>query len=510
MSLKLNNVKNLVELIESEFSTEMNYYATPDVAVTAHAVGDVDSANWTQILFERKIISSLPPSSKGDRFIELERSLTSLYCFSLQGIEPDEAYDAFIDAQRNNPDVLTKDSFKRLYNQINSIINNKDKSDILKRLIIYSDLGKSPQFRRVVKELSDKEIIKIDTSLDPDDLMTEILFKLNDHQLTTVLPSFLQLSPHAKETLRKIYPIMQACFGHIYFLERGELTFQTISQALGKIPTEERGEALDLVYLSQLYDGFGAQGQRQISGSLTCTENFYLGYLFIYESLLKLIQQLNATENASSAANDAFQNYLHDRAQLLGFKPPLSSEQQFLTRMGCMLRGFTPEFGKILIDEYGKLPNAQKKLLITQLNFSDQGLEGWTKAHYIATVPQNVSRSLFENNNVHDAIAQAIKSTVCFSMLTEEMRNRYASFVTDRSRVISFGEIAFLSSKSPELFDPNIFNPTEYMFNPNNNKIMKIDDKKDLIYKNAATLCHFKPADESTKLENRKSTHFHF
>ncbi|HLB41829.1 MAG TPA: hypothetical protein VJN02_03060 [Gammaproteobacteria bacterium] len=479
MPLNFTNSEKFIELIESEFSREIKYYATSDVAVTAHAVGGPDAENWTQELFERKIITSLPLKEKGDRFIEVERTLTALYCSYLQKLNLDEAYNAFIEAQKNNSEIhqaeiLRKGTFNVFYQKINHIINDKDKADILMRLIIYSDLGKSPQFKRTVKQLAEQETIVIDLSLDPDDLISEMFIKFDDKQLESILPSFSHISQKAKNTLRAVYPIMQACFGHIYFLERGEKTFQIIANALSKLPTEERIEALNLVYLAQFYDGVGAQGQRKIRGSLTCTENFYQGYHFIYEALMTLNLKLNETSNVSDAATFAFNDYLNKRAKLLGFESPLSPEKQFLTRMGCTLRGFTAEFGQILLEEFQKLESGQKQLLITQLSFDSQGLEGWTKAHYIATTPQNVSRALFANNCTHDAIVQALKAEVCFAMLIEKMTKEFPSLVTEKARVISFGEVAFLAGKSPKDFEPDTFDPKDYTLDLKTSKIVTL------------------------------------
>src|SRR3990167_6415153 len=178
MPLNFTNSEKFIELIESEFSREIQYYATSDVSVTAQAVGGPDAENWTQELFERKIITSLPSKEKGDRFIEVERTLEALYCFYLQKLNLDEAYNAFVEAQKNNPEInqteiLRKETFNVLYQNINHIVDDKDKTDILMRLIIYSDLGKSPQFKHTVKQLAEKETIVIDLSLDPDDLIAE-------------------------------------------------------------------------------------------------------------------------------------------------------------------------------------------------------------------------------------------------------------------------------------------------------------------------------------------------
>ena len=169
----------------------------------------------------------------GDRFVEIERTLTALYCFFLQNLDVNEAYKAFTSAQRNNREIkeneiINEENFNRIYEKTKLIIDEASKKNVLMYLIIYSDIGKSPRIKELLKALSMQTSINIDLSLDPDDLMMEILNKLDDDQINKVLPSFIHLSPTEKNMLREIYPIMSACLGHLYFLERGEKTLQLI------------------------------------------------------------------------------------------------------------------------------------------------------------------------------------------------------------------------------------------------------------------------------------------
>ncbi len=509
--------QDLIALIKNEFIVEIGYYAAPDVAVTAHSVGSSDEENWTQALFEEKVIPSLPPQQKGDRFVEVERTMTAIYTYILQSLPVDEAYEAFVAVQKNNAEikadeVLKFESFKKIYDKVNSILTNKDKTDVLKRLIIYSDLGKSPQFKRVVKQLAERECIQLDFSKDPDDLITEMLTKLNDQQLGEILPSFKTLSSEAIKLLKTIYPIMKACFGHIYFLERGAFTYEIIAEGLISLPEELRKDAFDLVYLAQLYDGFGAQGQRKIQGSVTCTEYFALGYGLMYESLQVLIAKLGETKKIAESAALSLNDYVNKRAALLGFNTSITAEELFITRMACMIRGFTHEFGAILHEEFHKLSKPHQQLLIKQLCFDNQGLEQWTKTHYIATTPQNVSRELFANGQVREAIAKALSGMTCFAMILDEIATQYPQEISDKSRVISFGEIAFLSTKTPGLFDPNNFDPKSFIFDAKLNKIIEKPKgelqpwQQGLSYK--GMVCHFQPASsvmQQVNIEDKSS-----
>lgn len=481
MPLNEKSQEQLINTVSLEFPTEIHYYTHPKVQTTAHAVGDPDKANWTKELYENKIIKTLP--NTGDRFVEIERTLTALYCYFLMGVSFEESYKAFSACQKDNPEIksseiISEEQFKKVYIKTNSILNKDiDKQSVLKYLIIYSDIGKSPGFRELVSELCNKSGIEIDTSLDSDDLIVEILKKFSDEQISEILPSFSKLSTSAKEMLRTIYPIMQACFGHLYFLERGHKTLDVIASALQKIPAEKRNDALDIVYLAQFFDGMGAQGQRKIAGSLTCTNSFAEGYHLMHLTLKELQASLAKTNNIDIASQSAFKYYLGERAKWLGFDECKSPEQQFLTRLGCTLRGFIPEVGKILLEEFKELKLTHQKLLIEQLDFSQQGLEGWTKVNYIATIAQNASRELFSKDKIREAIRAALQAEVCFAMLIKEMSDKYPQIVHDEKRSISFGEIAFLATKNPELFNPEKFIASDYILDPIINKIIKAPQK---------------------------------
>lgn len=505
--MRPSTIEQVIQLIESTFRVEIAYYAHPNVAITAAATSTATSENWTQKLFERRAISSLPPVEKGDRFIEVERTLTSLYCFLLQQLNADDAYHAFTAAQIDRPGKLTRETFQALYYTVDRIVaRHTEKSDILMRLIIYSDLGKSGQFKDAAIALVKRDSVRIDlsASLDPDEFIYKLLQKLNDEQLAEILPNFASLSPVAKQILKEFYPIMRACLGHLYFLERGSRTLEIIANALHKIPEEKRRDAIDLVFLAQQYDGFGAQGQCNIAGSLTCNENFYMGFhALMHETLLRLERELstwrviqfhveyNAATLEKMGAQVAFDYYTQKRAQWLGLidassEETLTPELQFLTRMGSTLRGFTPEFGTILTEEFERLSATQKQLLIAQFSFDPNGMESWTDTHYVTTPIHNASRELFDAGNERQAIAKALQASICFAMLVDYLKNYSCTtkyVATNRTRVISFREFAFLVTKHSELSDPSRFHPAEFFINQKNSieRVPKIKREPELL-----------------------------
>lgn len=478
MSINFETRQLLINIIRLNLKTEIEYYTHPKVQTTAHAVGVADKNSWTQDFIESKIIKSSP--LKGDRFVEFERTLTALYSFLIMHLDFKEAYKAFTAAQRNNSEIkeneiLSEASFKKIFDRTQSIINkDKDSSSVLIYLIVYSDLGKSPRLKELLVKLMEKTKINIDLSLDPDDLITEILTKLSDEQIAEILPSFKKLSPNAKKMLKEIYPLMKPCYGHIHFGERLQETEETTGEELAKIDAERRDHSLNLAYLAQFFDGAGAQGQRNIAGSVTCTEDFAKGYGLMYDALQKLKASIDTGKSIKEAATISSNYYRNQRASWLGFDDPSSPKQQLLTRLGCMIRGFSPEFGKILKEEFEKLKPAYQKLLLDELGSNDKGLETWTKLHYVATTPQNLSRKSFAENKIREGISKSLQGLVCFSMMVKKIETEFPNYVTDKKRVISFGEFAFHATNNPESFNPDKFVVSDYTFDPKLNKIVKM------------------------------------
>lgn len=472
----------LIAEMSETFNSEATFYTVEGVATTPHAVGKRESKeNWTTILSSKKIIQ-MPKLA--NLYTELERTMVALYCYLLFNLDVKEAYHDFIAAQKDNleiskNDILSFESFSEIFAMLKKVLNgDKDKQDILKFLIVYSDLGKSPAVKKAALRIADSKDLKLDPTLDYDGLMATILKKFNDDEIASILPSFKLLSLKAKALLKNIYPIMQACFGHLYFLERGKKTLQIIAEALQDLPSEQQKLALDLVFFAQFFDAAGAQGQRKMLGSVTATESFCTAYQLIYESFIILQRELNKTKNLDHSCQTAFDFYLEKRAALLGFKEtPLSAKDEFLTRLCCTLRGVHVSMGEIAAQEFKELTAKDQKLLLEQLSFSENGFESWSvRANYAATIMLNLSREAATSGNTRKAVQQALKAAICFAMLVRKTTEEYPNLVKgpESLSAISFGEIASLATTNPGLFNNPSLLVSQYSFDPKQNKIIKV------------------------------------
>lgn len=72
--------RQFLEKVIAKFGKELAYYTHPDVQTTAHQVGTPFKDSWTELLCEAKVIKR---SESSERYTELERTLSSLYCFEL-------------------------------------------------------------------------------------------------------------------------------------------------------------------------------------------------------------------------------------------------------------------------------------------------------------------------------------------------------------------------------------------------------------------------------------------
>lgn len=521
----------LLNLIQTTFKTEKDYYSHDKVAVTAHWTGKSNEENWTQKLLDIGILTTPPDPTKNgnpalettevyraiyrnhfnlygykkayqaliaaqkenphlkesdymnaDRFIELERTLTALYCYLLVLDGSEAAYDALITAQKENPqlhenDYLTLADFKLKHRRIASF--TPEKQEVLMHLIVSSDIAKSPRVKEILIEqglLLKYPDIKL--AQDTDGLMTDILRYLSDNEIIKILPSFQHLSDPAKILFKEIYPLMNACHGHIFFLERGKQPFEITATHLAKIPYANQKTAIQLVNEAQLFDAMGSQGQKNIFGSVIFTRNYATGYNLFHAELEELPGI--TSESQSSTIDMLFETYLQQRGDLLGFELPLSPTDRLLTRIGCSIRGFIPEFGELLTTTFDNLPAEHQTVLLTQLGFEEEGLEGWTKVNYIATLPQNLSLTSFDNGNLEQAITEAVNGSVCFALLLQEIAAENKEAIKDPNISISFGEVAWESTKYPERFNPATFNAKEYSLDLNFNKIVKKPKAKTL------------------------------
>ena len=460
--------QTVLNLVSSVFPSEILFYTHPDMRTTAHDAGAPEPLSFTAALHEEKMMTALPKT--GDRFTELERTLTSLYCILLLlDLPAADSYEYFLYAQKKLPAErqLTKDNYNSLHGLYADIVlNNAEDRLLLIYFIIYSDFGKSPMLKELLAPFKDK----VNLTLGPDDLIMNIFGELADDEIAQVLPSFSKLTAANQVRLKNFYSLMQPCFGHIFYFERGRFTFELTAFAVQNIWPEEREQALKLVFLAQLGDGLGAQGQAKITGSATCTNDFFRAYKLMYDSLLTMEQRLRE-KSALQAAQESFNANVRTRAQWLGLSTD-GLQNELLIRLGCMLR-CPDDSGTLLTLCFMQLPEPHRKILLQQLSFVESGVEGWPRLDYLASAPLNVSQDDMLAGRTEAGIAVGFKVAICLAMLLDHIRSTMGDKL-DLERCVSLGEVAFLATKFPDTFRPETFQPGGYYYEPSASKILKL------------------------------------
>ena len=450
------------------FSAELYFYTVDGVRNTAHVPpGSVDKPdNWTIYLLETlteltsregvsaeviRLAGSLLRNNK--HLIELGRTFSAIHCYRLC---QQEKYAAFVEAQNGLNDQLTLENFQLLHEGIQNIAPDEDSQSALAALIIFSDLGKSPETRKLAAQQG------INATLDTDDLMLAIL-QLPDENIGKIIPYYLSLSSEAKQLLKEAYPFMTICFGHIFFAEGNSKAFLDIQTILRKmtvagIPLLRRKQLLDLVFAAQFFDGAGAQGQKYMYGSRTCTNDFYRGYMLKYSMLQKL---------HTEPAEYVFAEYLMQRAQWMGLdKDQFASPEAFdvVLRLGCTLRLFDSETDKAsaqaLRVAFESLSAADQNLLIEELSFRpNRGLNQFAHApHYVATGAQNICRNEPGTLLRAEDMQNIFNYTVVLARLVQKLRTRYAAVIQDSVLPVNFGGVAFLANNPDNVANPHAVN----------------------------------------------------
>ncbi|MBV8801779.1 MAG: AAA family ATPase, partial [Gammaproteobacteria bacterium] len=114
----------------------------------------------------------------------------------------------------------------------------------------------------------------------------------------------------------------------------------------------------------------------------------------------------------------------------------------------------------------------------------------------------------FAKNTPRQAIQLALKAEICFAMLVKEMTEHFPEIVYDNKGAISFGEIAFLATKNPEIFNPNTFNASEYIIDPKINKIIKFPTNHDTFFTKefiSSFLQHYTPEEKNEIAKDLKN-----
>ncbi len=289
----------------------------------------------------------------GEKYIEFDRTLMTLHCLQLILDGSDKAYQKFTAAQPENV-RLSRENFRALHTQGKALLESgwgglseKEMVKALETALVLGDMGKSKRARELFAPYGA-------AAPDHDDFHGEAMRILRKDP--SLSPSFSRLPAAAKRLL--IETANLAHYGHITHLEGGLEMFASLK---GEAISDPVMLAFDLFV--HTCDVAGALGHVNNQSSIVYNERTYLAI----EATGKAIRTL-AQPNASE--EKAYHTYLNTRAEWLGLDPN-DRFDRVLTRIGAMLRLFTPEDGNVLKEAMNALDPETRNHIATQLDVQE-------------------------------------------------------------------------------------------------------------------------------------------
>jgi len=368
----------------------------------------------------------------GKKFIEFDRTIMTLHCLGLILDGSDQAYQEFTKAQPED-DKLSRKNFNKLHAQSVSILRSMPQMSRLEVIhameasLVLGDIGKSEKAREVFKPYGAK-------APDHDDFHEEVMQILQKHP--ELSPTFNRLSPAAKKLISQTANL--AHYGHIAHIEGGPSMFSKLKQSnLANVSPV----LLSFDFLVHICDVAGALGHVNNQSSLVYTESTHLAKQGVFESC-KVLANPHKTEM------DAYNAYMALRAGWLGLNVDDRTDRA-LTRMGAMLRLFTPEEGVVLKQAVLKLPPEVQTKIIEQLDIR-LGEELARTPTYMPAMLVNLANNPGLGSSKEERISQAVILGLPFiARVLETHKQHLASLEVDSTIPLNFNKAAGVAKTNP-------------------------------------------------------------
>lgn len=370
----------------------------------------------------------------GEKFIEFDRTIMTIHCLKLILEGSDKAYQEFTMSQPK--DVrLSKESFQKLHDQGIELLQSTwggltklQLAQAMETALVLGDIGKSEKAKEVFKSY------RI-TVPDHDDFYGEAMQVLSKQP--TLCPSFSKLSEPAKKLLIKTANL--AHYGHFTHLEGGPSILDKLQ--MSQIPFDD-SIALSFDLFVHTCDVAGALGHVNNTSSLVYTETTH-----------KAMQEMNycvrILADIGKTSFDAYRAYIAIRAVWLGLDAKNAGDR-VLTRIGAMLRLFTPEEGTILKQAIAQLSQEDRERIIAQLDI--QNIQLARTPTYMPAVLINLLGNSQLGNSKEERLLQAVKLGLPFiGKVLELHKENLSKQLANPEIPLNFNEIAGIVKTTPEL-----------------------------------------------------------
>lgn len=377
----------------------------------------------------------------GQKFIEFDRSLMSLYCLKLILDGSDKAYQEFTAAQPENV-KLTRESFEHLHQQGTSLLNSKYQNltpaqmqQAMETALVLGDMGKSERAREIFKASGAN-------APDHDDFYGEALEILKKRPYLS--RSFSRLPFAAKQLLGKVANL--AHFGHVTHLEGGPSMFSKLknSQVAVTDPT-----ALSFDLFVHTCDVAGALGHVNHTSSIVYTQQTHL-------AMQAMASSCHILSDPTKTETDAYNAYLSTRASWIGLNPS-DRDDRVLTRIAAMLRLFTPEEGAALKNAISQLSSQDRQRIVSQFDVA-LGEEIGRTPTYMPAVLVNLSNNKDLGATSLDRLSQAVIYGLPFiAQVLEQHQQQILDQQADPEIPLNFNQVAGIAKTEPQLLQRKAF-----------------------------------------------------
>lgn len=377
----------------------------------------------------------------GQKYIEFDRTIMTIYCLKLILDGSDRAYEIFT-ADQNVNVKLSRKSFAALHLQAKHILESGFKglskleiAQAIETALVLGDIGKSEKAREQFKPYGIG-------AFDHDDFHGEAMQVLQKHP--QICPSFVKLPTAAKKLL--IDTANLAHYGHITHLEGGREMFARLKKN-SQILRNPIMLSFDLFV--HTCDVTGALGHVNNKSSLVYTEHSHLAIQAMGSAVKVLLKP-------RSSEIDAYNAYLKIRASWLGLNFKDQSER-ILAKIGAMLRLFTVEEGTILKKAMLSLNYDISSKIFLALDIQEDLLNLRTPT-YMPAVLVNLLNNHELGVSRKERLFQAIKIGLPFiAKVLEHHKNLALSGKINPKIPLCFNKAARVAKLSPSLLNGKFY-----------------------------------------------------
>jgi hypothetical protein len=310
-----------------------------------------------------------------------EQTLLSIHCLEWILDGSDEAYEQFTAAQPED-ERLTRESFQELSQQGHSLLQSKWSPSIFSFSITDTQIARVMEATLVLKNTFKSEkgrtVFSLTTRGNHDESYKQAMQVLR--RWPTLSYSYLHVGVgFGGQLIQKVVNL--ANYGHITHLEGGPELFTRLKKS--EIPYSDP-TALSFDLFVHTCRVAGSLGHIDNQSSLAYTER-------AHRALKAMATAVNVLADPTKTEELAYNTYLQTRASWLGFDPE-DHIDRVLTRVGTMLRLFTPEEGEIVKLAFMQLDAATRKEIVRQLDVQSNTQLTCRYAH-VADVLLNLSNN---------------------------------------------------------------------------------------------------------------------